>query len=799
MFTDAQRLLYYQSRGLSAVVIREIEEMRTNSPSRRLSQRGMKNILVDSPSLKNLGRRALESYTVEYLFALEIELFGVCHEYYVQVEPKNIVRYGRTSTVHIDFMLFEPDGIRLIECKPSEDLLKLASKRPDEWVRLDTGWTRPAVDAWAAEHGMSYAIWCPPEPHGIYQANLLALYSFLSSESDKVAGTEGRSKIRKALETRPLSLGGLPEHVPGVSVKHALVALAMGEIYGPLRSVPIDEPDRFMLYASRERSDQCDSELLARLRDGLAQPDVASQLLRARPADYLHAVSRLERIRRMLSGEEPITRRYAPLVRQVQEASSKGEGELEACLTHYERAGRRAGQLTADQEAALNWVIARYRSDPLLRSKLQAHDALRIHCEEKGLRAPSRTTFLLRLRAKSPLRRAYTEGGYRAFHAAEEAVDPGVRTMRCLVPKLMVHVDSTKFDLRCSPDFLASLGFDCPTLYVAMDSATGMPLGRAVMFGAACRNALAVLIRDIFHRQGFLPRYWIVDKGSEYIGDFFAGFCEYAGATHIQAPPGSPRKNSLAENALGRINAELAHRFLGSTAPDRQGRSVTSRQKSQSTACMAYATVVQHLDQYLFSDMVDVRHGVNRLSPREKNDQMGELFGHLGLVDVKSVDDFLIATSVPIARDIKVDPSRGIRYLQRRYTSADLLREIRSQRPVEMRLDCVDPHRMYVKFCRRWVLANTAESLRVVGRDDLSKLFESLTDEATRSGNTRLRDKIRISRQARTEEANRTAGSTRHLEHLAKEPKDEVTTAPTRVAMWSQSGASADPFPTEDA
>jgi putative transposase len=332
----------------------------------------------------------------------------------------------------------------------------------------------------------------------------------------------------------------------------------------------------------------------------------------------------------------------------------------------------------------------------------------------------------------------------------------------------MVHVDSTKFDERCTPDFLSSLGFDCPTLYLAMDSATGRPLGRAILFGPACRNALAVLIRDILYRQGFLPRYWNADGGSEYIGPWLEGFCSLTGATRIQPPAGNPRKNSLAENALGRVNAELAHRFLGSTAPDKQGRSVTSRQKSYATACHKYSTVVEHLDRYLFDDMPTVPHGAARFSAQEKSEYLTELFGNVGTVSIANMDDFLIATSIPIERDISVDPVRGIRYLRRTYVSTELMRQIRLSRVIEKRLDCVNPRRMYVRFPERWVLAMASDHQITAGQSDLVTLFEIMTDSRVRSENEAIRKAKRIARTLEIQRANEVAGSTKHLQAISE-------------------------------
>lgn len=784
MFTDVERGFYYQARGITPGVVREIEEMRLQSPARPVSQRGLKNIVVDFYSNRNGERRVFESYTGEFLYGLELEVFGRCHEYYVQVQPRNIVRYGRTNSMTIDFMVIDPDGIRLVECKPLDRLERLAAKRPDEWQCVNGIWTRPAVNEWAAGRGLKYEIWVPPRPHGIYQANLLTLYGMRCTRHTGMAEARCITGLRKALATQTLTIQEAIEQIHGLTGAHVIAALAQQYVYGLLRSVPLDEIDRFILYPSHDQSFECDRSALEILNTNTTQPSFGSPTLRAAPIDYARGMKRLARVRRMIAGEEVTTRRYSALVRRVVEAEVSGRNALEVCLTSLGQSGRRIGQLTEDQEAALAWAIKRYRSDPLVRTKLQAHDLLRIHCEDKGLRAPGRTTLTRRIRRLCPTVRAYTEGGYRGYHAAELATDPIDRTQRCLVPGLMVHVDATKYDVRCSPDIQSGLGFDCPTIYIAVDSATGYPLGRALMFGPACRNALAVLIRDIYLRQGFLPRYWIVDNGAEYTGAWFEAFCSLYGATRIQPPPGSPRKNSLAENALGRINKDCSHRFLGSTAPDQRGRSVTSRQKSVATARHNYRTVLELTDQYVFGDMPAVPHAANRFNAEERRSQLIEIFGHAGLVEVKKMDDFLLATSIPIDRDIKVDPTRGIRYLLRRYSSTDLLLKLRTHNPIEKRLDCVNPHRMYVRFPSGWVLATTPEALSAGGRSNVENLFETLTDSAARSENESIRTAVRVERTRRIEEANSVAESTSYLSKLSEATSPRSGTVNKDSLSW---------------
>jgi putative transposase len=367
----------------------------------------------------------------------------------------------------------------------------------------------------------------------------------------------------------------------------------------------------------------------------------------------------------------------------------------------------------------------------------------------------------------------------------------------------MAHVDSTKFDVRCSPDLLQGLGFECPTLYVAIDSATAKPLGYTVLFGASCRLAFAVLIRDVLHRQGFLPRYWVADGGAEYIGPWFESFCDFCGATRVQPPPGAPRKNSLAENALGRINAEVAHRFLGSTDPDKAGRSVTAKQKSYATACVNYSTIVTELERYLFEDVPSIPLAASRSSPNEEWQRRVISLGHAGVVRVTNMDDFLIATSIPLDRDVKVDRSRGIRYLQRTYVSRELLQCYRTERPIEIRIDCVDPHRIYVKFRSKWVLAQTAQSLSRWSLPYAKRLFEGLNDVGWRSDATRIRGECRRERLTHIERANNAAKATKHLESQFKKSANEAerkreSPEDTGLIDWSDPHISVPPFEIEE-
>jgi hypothetical protein len=211
-----------------------------------------------------------------------------------------VVRNGRTNSITADFMVFDPKGIRFVECKPRSSLEVLAASKPDEWVNHDGRWTRPPLDAWARERGVSYTIWSPPEPHGVYQVNLLALYGVMGANHCKEVDAPCVRRLCRALQSAPLTISAALALIRGLSGLHVLAALAKGYLFGPLQSVPIDEADRFTLFAVKSQASECDGQLLSQLQAHVSQPDVKSRLLLASPTDYSGAQHRLARVNQIL-------------------------------------------------------------------------------------------------------------------------------------------------------------------------------------------------------------------------------------------------------------------------------------------------------------------------------------------------------------------------------------------------------------------------------------------------------------------------------------------------------------------
>jgi putative transposase len=273
---------------------------------------------------------------------------------------------------------------------------------------------------------------------------------------------------------------------------------------------------------------------------------------------------------------------------------------------------------------------------------------------------------------------------------------------------------------------------------------------------------LAILMRDVLYRQGRLPPYVLHDGGSDNASIWFRGFCLATGVSRVKPPAGAAKKNSRAENALGRTNLQLSHRLLGSTAPDKMGRRVDSKIKSYNTACLLFKDIVHLLDTYLFEDLADSPTGNSIGSPREKSQFWGEAFGNVGVV-LPYDDNFRIMTSVPVDREISAMGTSGYRHLNRTYRSARLSELLHTGYASEKLRDPVDPTLMYFRFGTEWVSGSSREWSVLRTRGPLDQLFATMSGRTIRSRNAAIREEIGRNRQDRIELANASAPATAHL------------------------------------
>jgi len=325
-----------------------------------------------------------------------------------------------------------------------------------------------------------------------------------------------------------------------------------------------------------------------------------------------------------------------------------------------------------------------------------------------------------------------------------------------------VHIDSSKFDNRVAPNVLLGLPAECATFYLAVDEATGMPIGCKLIFGAARIQGMALLMRDIVRRHGFLPRMIHCDRGPENRSKWMEAFCHLRTGIRYSPTAGSAW-NGLAENTIKQVNDQVAHRLAGSTLPDKRGRAVDGRFKSYRNARTDFLTVVEEVEHFVFHVLSKVPDRKN-LTPEEKRDHAVDRYGCMG-VPTEYNDDFMIQTSTMVKLGRRVDSRRGLRTDLGYYVSDELIHAMSSATIEEARRDCNYPEVMYVRTdAGEWIKAFHSSIAQSGGKSDDERLFELMY--------------VELSKRERREAKALLGDKHHHRIEQAKRARIESTTAP---------------------
>lgn len=722
---DRQQL--YAQMQLSPTACSVIESMVAESGRRPVANAALTNVRVRHNSIKNGKPRVVESHTCELVFAYELEFDPGVIGYYVQVPCRRVLRttqHGRhhVSTAHLDYLVFRRDGIELIECKQRGWLDKQAALAKTSWHRNGECWDYPPYRDWATEHGLAFRVWVAPEPPGVYLQNLEACYGLLNQPLD-VREEAVVGKAVALLDEQPASIAALTDEISGFQPRLALWMLANAVAFGALKSTPINQDERFLLYGSRAQAEQVDATLLKTINAGIAQPSVDDPLLLASSTDIEKARERLARLELIAAGELASTRRMEQLARKVRNAIARGQSPLSACLTKYANSGNRTSRLLPQHEQAIETVIARYWNTGKVERAKDLFFEFEKECEQRGVAPWGRSRLEARRRSESPLRHALNTGGFRAYHAVRSSTDPRTRSMAPLGYGQVLHIDSSDLDVRCAPDLMRFFPAAKAKFYIGLDGATGDTMAHAMIFGAARTDGLALLMREYVKRHGFLPKMIHVDRGPENTSHWMHEFCE--GRISLRhSPTAASAWNGIAENAIKQVNEQVAHRLVGSTAPDQKGRKVDGRFKSRSNAKTGFATVLEQFIAFAYDDLPNTPRA-DGLAPIDKKRQALASFGVMG-TPCQWNDDFVIQTSIRLRQSISSNVRRGIRTADGWFASDELLAALRTQKPAQVRSDPGYPEVLYVQIGGRWLKAfhNRVQNMALLS--DSEKLFELL-------------------------------------------------------------------------
>src|SRR6266700_5840439 len=254
------RLLTYCRRlKLSKEAQQLVKEIRDSPPSRTPgARRG--NMPVWYPSKKMQCIIKAESAKVEFAFLLQAEHDDTVLEFWDQPPAIQLEYRDRRNRIQrplhtADYFIFGYQECGWIECKPAQELMKQAERRPHRYV-LDKGlWRCPPGETFAAKYGLTYRVWSSEEINWAAQDNWLYLEDYYQDLERLAVPASTLGVLSRLADEYPgLTLADLRARASEIPADQVNIAIATHALYVDLASCRLSEPWRTPVFRTRRLS-----------------------------------------------------------------------------------------------------------------------------------------------------------------------------------------------------------------------------------------------------------------------------------------------------------------------------------------------------------------------------------------------------------------------------------------------------------------------------------------------------------------------------------------------------------------
>ena len=255
---------YCRRLGLSRQAEELIATIRS-SPPHRNPRASHGNMPVWYPSQKMQRVIKAESHRVEFAFLLEAEYADEVLEYFDQPHPPLQLDYldkqGRRQTpAHTaDYFVLAYQWAGWQECKPVEELTRLAGSQPNRYLLDEEGhWRCPPGEAAAARLGLTYQVRASDQINWVAQENWLTLEDYYQDLDRLTVPEEALALLIDLVETSPgISLADLHRAAPHLPVDWINLAIAKHLLYVDLQAFRLTERERTPVYRDEPTARAC--------------------------------------------------------------------------------------------------------------------------------------------------------------------------------------------------------------------------------------------------------------------------------------------------------------------------------------------------------------------------------------------------------------------------------------------------------------------------------------------------------------------------------------------------------------
>src|SRR6266699_3935280 len=248
-----------------------------------------------------------ESAKVEFPFLLTAEHDDDILEVWDQPPAIPLEYYDKRNRLQrplhtADYFLFRYGSAGWIECKPAQELHRLAEKQPNRYVLDEHGtWRCPPGEAFAKKYGLSYHVWSSDQINWAAQDHALYLEEYYQDlERLTIPQTMLETLYRLVDEHPGIMLADLRRAAYGISADCINIAIARTDLYVDLATYRLSEPwhtpvfrNQYVAHSSLELSPKDNRGMTASTKTiSSISPEVQALLERASDTDLATALFR---------------------------------------------------------------------------------------------------------------------------------------------------------------------------------------------------------------------------------------------------------------------------------------------------------------------------------------------------------------------------------------------------------------------------------------------------------------------------------------------------------------------------
>lgn len=684
---------YFARLGLSSLARELISSARNGAPARRVSPAGSLNTPWRYASTKMGWTISVES-SEEHTYAVLYEYDDEIIEYWEQpfevqfpVTAKN--GHTRRTSYHPDFLVLKRDRVELVQVKTRQAIDELQRLNPNRWKLIGADVHDVAADTYFGDFGLPHLIVSEGQINRIRADNCLLLMRAVDQPplKDLEKATQ-RAVVH--LEKEPIST--LASLLEAIGTRDTTAILQM--VHAKAIAVDLD-------FCRISRLHECpvalNSVTLHRYLEATnwhrsLNPSIGPHLA---PEEVLEAYSRFQQV----TGE--VSPKRCPRTLQRWRAKLRGSGNDPFSLGPRVRfRGNRLRRLSPSETEVIERSISTHYLTPLSppAQSCYGHYLLDLDSQIAQGRLPASTrpvsyvTYLKHCRQLDPEHAAMARGGRRLANARRAPVAPELKCLKPLRPFERGHIDHYTCDLHVvvAPEF-TNRATKRPWLTLLRDEFSGAVLAMSVSFLPPSRRSCMAVVRDCVRRHQRLPEAITVDNGKEFESAYFELLLAHYRISKQSRPPGAPRFGASVERVFGNL-AGFLKGLPGNTTNDARGRSASPEVRGQRQAKLDIYAAYQAIEAFFFQ-YFNLNPGSNQLqSPQHLLVSTLGSFPFSG-TPIAFDDAFLARTSLPIGK-LKVDKGRGVRHLDRWFSSAALM--CANRRSVEAYQEPWDLNRLYV-------------------------------------------------------------------------------------------------------